>query len=83
MSTYTTHADDTHPSLFDATAIGCTHPSLDLSPPGIDNEEIVMLGVVSLAATKVPAVSAITHDPCIPAVDATTHAAGKDTEVSA
>ena len=55
-------------------------------PPGINNEEVVLLGVVSLApAAKMQAVYATAHDPCMPmpAVDASTHAdAGTDTEAS-
>ncbi len=41
-----------------------------------------MLGVVSLAATKTLAVDATTHVLFTPAVNASTHAAGKDTDVS-
>jgi hypothetical protein len=88
---YTTaDVDITHPSLPDVAAMqivttnaNCTHPSLpqfqspttDPSPPSIDNEEVVVLGVVS------PPAEAMT--PAINAVVNSTHAAGKkDTEVS-
>jgi hypothetical protein len=85
MPTYTTAGVDiTHPSLPDVAAIQIvttnayyTHPFLppfqspttDPSPPSIDNEEVVILGVVS------PPAEATT-----PAVDAainSTHRAGK------
>jgi hypothetical protein len=47
----------------------------DPSPPGIDDEEVVVLDVVCPATT--------TKNPCTPPVNASTHAAaGKNTEVS-
>ncbi len=75
-----------HPSSPDEAAFltittkaNCTHPSLppyqspttyDPSPPNTDNEEVVILGFVS------PAEATTT------AVNTSTHASGKDTEVS-
>jgi hypothetical protein len=70
MSALSTNADFTHPSLLLA-------PMTDPSPPGgIENEEVVVLDVVSLAST--------TKNPCTLAVNAhKSAAAGKDsTEVS-
>jgi hypothetical protein len=56
----------------------CIHPSLppfqspttnDPSPPSVDNEEVVLLGVISPVEATTPA------------VNANTHAAGKDTTI--
>jgi hypothetical protein len=72
MSALSTNADFTHPSLPPFQS-----PTTDLSPPnGIENEEVVVLDVVSPAST--------TKNPCMPAVNARkSAAAGKDsTEVS-
>jgi hypothetical protein len=91
MPTYTTADDDiTHPPLPDVAAMqivttnaNCTHPFLppfqspttDLSPPSIDNEEVVVLGVVS------PPAEAMTLAVYV-AVNSTCTAGKKDTEVS-
>ena len=72
MTALYTNADFTHPSL-----PPCQYPTTDLSPPGgIENEEVVVLDVVSPAFT--------TKNPCTLAVNACkSAAAGKDsTEVS-
>jgi hypothetical protein len=67
MSALSTHADFTHPSLPPFQS-----PTTDPSPPGgIENEEVVVLDVVSLAST--------TKNPCTPTVNACKPAAaGKD-----
>jgi hypothetical protein len=86
----TTDVDNIHPSVPDVAAMrivttntNCTHPSLppfqspttDLSPPRINNEEVVVLGVVSPSAEAItPAVSV--------AINSTCAAGKKDTEVS-
>ncbi len=50
-------------------------PTTDPSPSGVDDEEVVVLDVVSPAT--------ITKNPCTPPVNVSTHAAaGKNTEVS-
>jgi hypothetical protein len=70
MPTFTTNADCTHPSLPPIQS-----PRTDPSPPGVVDEEVVVVDVVSLATT--------TKNPCMPPVNVSTHAAaGKDTEVS-
>ncbi len=72
MLSLSTDADCTHPSLPPFQS-----PATDPSPPsGIENEEVVMLDVVSPATT--------TKNPCTPTVNAHTSAAAKkdSTEVS-
>jgi hypothetical protein len=46
MPTFTTNADSTHPSLPPIQS-----PTTDSSPPGVDNEEIVVVDVISPAST--------------------------------
>ncbi len=70
IDTITTDADLTHPTL-----PSFYSPATDPSPLGIDNEEVVVLDVVSPASTA--------KNPYTPTVNASTPAAaGKDTEVS-
>jgi len=70
MPTFTTDTNCIHPSLPPIQS-----PTTDPSPPGVDDEEVVVLDVVFLATT--------TKNPCTPPVNVSTHAAtGKNTEVS-
>jgi hypothetical protein len=71
VPTFTTNADSTHPSLPPIQS-----PTTDSSPPGIDDEEVVVVDVVSPASTTA-------ENPCTPPVNVSTDAAaGKDAEVS-
>jgi hypothetical protein len=70
MPTFTTDTNCIHPSLPPIQS-----PTTDPSPPGMVDEEVVVLDVVSPATT--------TENPCMPPVNVSTHAAaGKNTEVS-
>ncbi len=70
MPTFTTNTNCIQPSLPPIQS-----PTTDPSPPGIDDEEVVVLDVVSLATT--------TKNLCTPPVNVSTHAAAsKNTEVS-
>jgi hypothetical protein len=70
MPTFTTVTNCIHPSLPPIQS-----PTTDPSSPGVDDEEVVVLDVVSPATT--------TKNLCTPPVNVSTHAAtSKNTEVS-
>ncbi len=71
-------------------AADCTYPCLppfqspttEPSPPSIDSDDVVILGVVSPSDALTPAVKTNTRDHFTLAIDGSTHASHKETEVS-